>query len=155
MQKSVDLVTIHATALNLLARREHSRWELRYKLRKRYDAPDIIETVLDQLTEADWLSESRFVDVYIRSRANRGFGPVHIHQSLLQRGIKDELIQHYLYTLPDINWREQSEQVRIKKFGRALPTQYSDRIKQLKFLQYRGFGDFAFANEEELMVDDN
>lgn len=110
-----------------------------YKLQQRFSNTDLIEEALNQLINAGWLNESRFVEAYIRSRAARGFGPVRIRQELLQRGIIDELIEEILYQLPDIDWQVLAEQVRIKKFGEDNPKLYSERMKQLKFLYYRGF----------------
>jgi regulatory protein len=123
----------------LLARREHSRRELLHKLQLRFSDIDLIEETLNKLVDAGWLNEFRFVEAYIRSRAARGFGPMRIRQELLQRGIVDELIEEKLYNLSDINWQELAEQVRVKKFGEEKPKQYSERMKQLKFLHYRGF----------------
>ncbi len=123
----------------MLARREHSRRELLHKLQLRFSDIDLIEETLNKLVDAGWLNEFRFVEAYIRSRAARGFGPMRIRQELLQRGIVDELIEEKLYNLSDINWQELAEQVRVKKFGEEKPKQYSERMKQLKFLHYRGF----------------
>ncbi|MFN7096881.1 MAG: regulatory protein RecX [Gammaproteobacteria bacterium] len=95
--------------------------------------------MLDNLIDAGWLNESRFVEAYIRSRAARGVGPMRIRQELLQRGVNDELIAEKLYNLPDTDWQVLAEQVRVKKFGEKKPTQYIERMKQLKFLHYRGF----------------
>lgn len=89
--------------------------------------------------DAGWLNESRFTEAYTRSRASRGYGPIRIRQELLQRGVPDEIIDETLYSLPDINWQELGDAVRVKKFGEKKPTQYIERMKQLKFLHYRGF----------------
>lgn len=126
----------------MLARREHSRLELRRKLRSRFDDPELIETILSELSEADWLSETRFVESYIRFRASRGFGPAHIRQALLQRGISKSLIDRFLFSLPDIDWQERADYVRVKKYGDAPPVNFADQMKQLQFLRYRGFEDF-------------
>ena len=76
-----------ATALRLLARREHSRLELHLKLRQRKVPGDIIESVLDEYESEGWLDDNRFADVYARQRMDLGYGPLRILGELQQRGV--------------------------------------------------------------------
>ena len=62
-----------ATALRLLARREHSRYELSLKLRQRKVSGDIIDAVLDDYEKEGWLDDDRFADVYARQRMDLGY----------------------------------------------------------------------------------
>ena len=50
-------------------------------------------------------------------------------------GLIDEVLQEL-----SADWRALAREVRRKKFGPALPRSYSDKAKQMRFLQYRGFG---------------
>lgn len=131
----------------MLARREHSRRELSLKLQKRFEEPELIDLVLDKLIAENWLNEHRFVEAYIRYRASNGFGPIRIRQELLQRGIKDELIDKFLLVLPELDWQELAEKARVKKFGAVFPKLYPERMKQLKFLYYRGFENFVESSD--------
>ncbi|NNM58783.1 MAG: regulatory protein RecX [Legionellales bacterium] len=148
-EKDVILNSIKTKALDLLARREHSRQELRRKLQRRFDDLDLIEIALNQLSESDYLSESRFVEAYIRFRANKGFGPAHIRQSLLQRGINRDLIEQFLFSSPDIDWRERAHDVQVKKYGKKPPATFAAHMKQIQFLRYRGFENVARIQQEE------
>lgn len=76
-----------ASALRLLARREHSRLELSLKLRQRKIESAIIETVLDEYEAEGWLDDDRFADVYARQRMDIGYGPLRILGELQQRGV--------------------------------------------------------------------
>ena len=69
---------IRAKALDLLARREHSRLELRQKLVQRGFPSDRIEPVLDQLVEERLLDENRYAELYACARADKGYGPLRI-----------------------------------------------------------------------------
>ncbi len=130
--------TLRGVALDLLSRREHSTRELQDKLLSRDFELDEIRPVLQTLSREGLLSDERFVESFIHSRMGRGSGPVKIRLELRQRGISDELIETWLDER-DERWNASAEAVRVKKFGSALPTEYRERARQTRFLQYRGF----------------
>jgi regulatory protein len=76
--------------MDLLARREHGRVELTRKLRQRGAPSELIEQALDRLTEEGLLSESRYLESFIRYRAHAGFGPLRIREDLSQRGLAQD-----------------------------------------------------------------
>lgn len=125
-------------AIDLLARREHSRFELYQKLRKKGCASHLINQILDELRDKKWLSDERFIESYINHRAGQGYGPIRIRQELIERGAANYLIEEHLNESAS-KWIALAEQVRCKKFGPTLPTEISERVKQFRFLQYRGF----------------
>ena len=87
---------IRRTALDLLARREHSRFEMLRKLKLRGAATDPCEAVIDQLQEDGLISDSRFCEVYVHARVQRGFGPQRLGEELRERGVNDALISSVL-----------------------------------------------------------
>jgi len=125
-------------ALNLLARREHSRKELFEKLKKRDFIKADIDEALEMLIERDLQSDHRFAQSYLQGRKNKGYGPVRIHQELREKGIDDTLINELL-NFRDETWCILANAVRQKKFGNQKFTIFKERAKQMKFLQYRGF----------------
>lgn len=139
---------LRRSAMNLLARREHSRHELADKLRLRYlqsesvaeTFDDVLEQVLDRLEADGLLSDARFAEAYVRSRIQRGFGPLSIRYGLRQRGIDAELIQTWL---PDDNdfWLEHLDQVLRRKYDKADLASREPRILQKlqRFVISRGF----------------
>jgi regulatory protein len=125
-------------ALKLLTRREHTRAELREKLVARGCAASVAEEVVSRLESERLLSEDRFVESFVAARRSRGYGPVRIREELRQRGVDGDVIGRWL----DVNareWRDDLKAVRRKKFGARMPKSYSERAKQARFLQYRGF----------------
>ena len=60
---------LRARALRLLARREHSRAELRRKLAPHVEEGVDLEALLDDFTQRGWLSEERFVEQTVRAKA--------------------------------------------------------------------------------------
>jgi regulatory protein len=125
-------------ALKLLARREHTRGEIHGKLVAKGCAGAVADAVVSRLETERLLSDARFVESYLTARRARGYGPVRIREELRQRGVADGLIGQWL----DVNgreWIDDLRRVRHKKFGARMPKSYSERAKQARFLQYRGF----------------
>jgi regulatory protein len=125
-------------ALELLARREHSRRELTRKLAARGFAADIVAPVLDDLERSGALAEGRFADTFVRSRIANGQGPQRIRAELAQRGIDAAAADEVLLGA-DVDWLDAIRAVRAKRFGREPPSDYAERARQARFLQYRGF----------------
>lgn len=125
-------------AMDLLARREHSAQELRQKLKQREFDSDAIELALESLQQDNLQSDSRFTESYINHRINAGLGPVKIINELRQRGVEDELIQQHM-SVVSVDWDDQLEQMRMKKYGEKIPSDYKEKMKQARFLQNKGF----------------
>lgn len=125
-------------ALDLLARREHSLHELRCKLLSREFSPSVIEEVLKKLVDHQWQSDERFTEAYIHVRKQNMFGSVRIRQELSERGVSNDMINSLLLD-DDNEWIGLANSLRIKRFGDVKPTDFKERAKQMRFLQYRGF----------------
>jgi len=129
---------LEQAAIRLLAIREHSRAELRRKLQSRCETPALLEQVLDGLEQQDYLSDARFVEQYVSSRKLKGFGPVRISQELQERGVASTLID--AATDPgDSEWLNLIHQCCRRKFGDSSPTDFRERARRARFLEYRGF----------------
>ena len=127
-----------AAALRLLARREHSVLELRRKLEQRGWQGGPLDEVLDSLVDQNLLSDRRFAEVYTRTRIERGYGPLRIRAELRERGIDAALAEAALEAeAPD--WSEQARDARLRRFGEAPPADFREKVRQMRFLQRRGF----------------
>lgn len=127
-------------AMDLLARREHSRAELFRKLRSKDFTDDEIEMAVDQLALEGLQSDERFCESYINSRKLSGYGPTRIDQELQERGVDAAIVQCHL-DFRDEFWLDLASNVREKKFGGESPADFNDKAKQMRFLQYRGFSN--------------
>ncbi len=121
-----------------MARREHSKTELQRKLDARGYEAQAVRTVLDQLEAEQLQSDERFIEAFVHHRTDKGYGPCRIAQELRQRGISDNLLATYI-DLNELAWHERAAVVRQKRFGSELPSDYRERARQSRFLQYRGF----------------
>ncbi len=133
-----DAGTLRRRAMDLLARREHSRRELRNKLLAKSDAAATVESVLDTLETEGLLSDQRFAEAFVRSRVGRGHGPVRIRQELRQRGVADGLAAEAM-AAEGCDWFALAADVVRRKFGSEPAGDRRELARRLRFLQYRGF----------------
>lgn len=133
-----EIKSLRQTALKTLARREHSYWELHQKLLTKSENKQAIITVLDKLKNEKLLDDTRFAESYVRMRSNRGYGPIRIQHELHQRGISDIISEEVIDNMKN-EWPILIIAVRKKRFGAAIPKDFNDRAKQMRFLEYRGF----------------
>ncbi len=125
------------TAVSLLARRDFASGELRQKLGSQgYDAA-VAAAVVAELTEERMLDDARYAENYVAYHADRGQGPMRIGADLRSLGVPATLVEAALDTGPD--WRELARAVRIRKFGAEPPEEWTEKTRQARFLQYRGF----------------
>lgn len=124
--------------LAALSRRDYAKVELQRKLAAKGLAAEAITNALEKLQEQHYLDESRFVENFIQTRCNQGYGPQRIRQELRHRGIDEDLITTALEQ-QTVDWWQQAHQVREKRFGQQLPESMQERAKQMRFLSYRGF----------------
>jgi len=136
-------------ALDLLARREHSRRELERKLGARGFAAETIGATLDALEESGELAAARFTESFIRARVAKGHGPTRIRAELAERGIDREQAAELLGAA-EIDWAAVASSVRDKRFGARRPTDFTERARQARFLEYRGFDHSAVRAALEL-----
>jgi regulatory protein len=135
--KARDPEAARLAAMALLARRDFASGELRQKLGSQgYDAA-VVNAVLAELTQEHALNDPRYAENYVASHAGRGQGPLRIAADLRALGIAAEVIEAALATGPD--WRSLARDVRIRKFGEAAPEEWTEKTRQARFLQYRGF----------------
>jgi regulatory protein len=143
-------LSLKARALRWLAQREHSRQELRRKLMRaaRTDAAahddndnddnlePAIDALLNALESAGHLSEQRFVESRIRTRAGR-FGNHRIAAEIRQHGLDPTVA-----AIEDVGGSERQRAYRVwaRKFGPAVSPDRDERARQARFLTARGFG---------------
>ena len=84
------------------------------------------------------LSETRFVEQFIRQHAGRGHGPVRIRADLRERGVPEAEIEAGLEAAGE-DWTAVAREARRRRFGVSPPGDYAGRARQARFLQYRGF----------------
>ncbi|HJW24803.1 MAG TPA: recombination regulator RecX [Rhodocyclaceae bacterium] len=130
---------LRVQALKFLARREHSRAELRAKLAPHAESAEQLDLLLDALQAERLLSDQRYASQRVAARAGR-FGNSRLKQELRTQGVGDEDIAAAVEAGGDEI--ERCRGVWQKKFGHG-PASAEERAKQMRFLQYRGFSSEA------------
>ncbi|MCD6047554.1 MAG: regulatory protein RecX [Gammaproteobacteria bacterium] len=125
-------------ALKALARRDHSRQELKQKLMRHSENTCLIETVLDECLQKNWQNDLRFAVLYIQSRAKKYYGQKKIRYELQQRGVPNEDIDK-AFTQCEVDWEAVAKEAKQRKFGKAEADSWEERGKQNQYLYQRGF----------------
>ena len=129
-------------AVRLLTRRDHTRYEIRQKLKQRGFGSDEILAAVAECERLDYIDDRRTARVYIGQLVRRGFGFRRIAVELKKKGLQGKSIE-------DILEQQQSEideheiarrvlQKKIKNFAKETD-QKKRRDKIYRFLDYRGF----------------
>jgi len=126
------------SAMDMLSRREHSVEELRRKLSAKGFEDDVVNDIVDDLKTRNLVSDDRFVEAFVRSRVNRGQGPVRIERDLRDRGVDESRIEQAIHYDTEY-WSDIIDRVREKKFGAPKKLPRQDWARQARFLQQRGF----------------
>ena len=130
------------SAMRLLARREHSRAELRGKLVGRGFVNDSVEELLQGLEDQDLLSDERFAISLIASRAETGYGPNRIGLELRNRGVSEELAREAL-AKAEVDWEERVADQVARKFGSDPAQTFPEWARRARYLERRGFSQDA------------
>ncbi|MEM1190255.1 MAG: regulatory protein RecX [Pseudomonadota bacterium] len=115
-------------AMDLLARREHSRFELRRKLERRFPPEGLIDA-LEQLENEGLQSDVRFAQSFTRERLLKAYGPRRVRAELRQRGVADEVISDVLKSVPSaegLSWSAQARAALRRRFGDATNSHSND-----------------------------
>jgi len=128
--------SLRERALGFLARREHSRAELRRKLAPHAESPGQLDALLDDLIQRKLLSEERFAEARAHVLA-RKFGAARIERDLRARGVSEEQAANASIEARASEF-ERARDVWRRKFGTP-PADLKERGRQARFLLSRGF----------------
>ena len=142
---SEAFTVIYNKALDLVSRREHSQYELIQKLNKRFpESMPIIEEVVKKLAVNNILNDERFAEMYLNSRARKGFGPKKIEMELNFKKVDSSFIAIAIAEYE--SWTENAQNELLKKFKGVKPTDYNSKMKQKQFLFNRGFSCLLYTS---------
>jgi regulatory protein len=111
---------VRRAVMDLLARREHSRYEILVKLTRRFgDNTELFKQEIGRLTNEGLQSDSRLAEAFIRARTNRGRGPVKIKMELRAKQVDDEIIS-IAFEECGVDFTALARSVAVKKFGDEL-----------------------------------
>jgi regulatory protein len=135
--KACDPESARIFAVSLLARRDYAIAELRERLERKGFDRSVVDHTLEELVEQRALDDSRYATNFVSYHAGRGQGPLRIAADLQALGVSAALIDAALAAGPD--WRIAVQEVRVRRFGAEAPSEWAEKARQARFLQYRGF----------------
>lgn len=136
-------------ALDYLARRPRSEWEVRdYLKRKDYDSPTI-DIILNKLSEYGYIDDVKFAQSWITSR--RMLKPTslrRLQQELMQKHVSRDVINQAFET--DEGDERSALQELVEK--KQQQTRYQDEQKLIAYLLRQGFnyGDIKTVLQDEV-----
>ena len=138
-------MTPRETALALLARRAHTRLELRRKLLRRGFSRESVETCLDHLAERGWLDDAGTAAALAAARARGGLGRGRIASELAAKGVSRADAEAALAAL-DAGDEARALRLALEKRARTLPPGLTRQARSKKLFDHlvrRGFAPSA------------
>ncbi len=126
------------SAFRMLARREHSRAELRFKLSARGFADSLIDILLQDLQDERAQSDERFAESLLSSRLRSGYGPRRIRLELKDKGVASDLAERVVAGA-DTEWDQVLTMLYDRKFGCSSIKNFKEWARRAQYLQQRGF----------------
>jgi len=133
-----DIDGVRRSAFWHLGRRDHSEKELREKIGRKTDNQEWIDKVISECFEYGYLNDARFVENFIRSAQNRGFGVTRIKRDLLRKGFDSK----NLFTNDNFDYVCAAAALLAAKYNKRI-TNPNIKHKAIAFLQGKGH---AFDN---------
>ena len=116
----------YSKALGLLARREHSRRELKLKLRQGGYEGEEAGAALDRLGEQHYQDDDRFAEMLVRSRVGQGYGPMRLRAELKSHGLSDARIREVL-DAAEVDWAAVASAQLRRRYGAGAAPDDGDR----------------------------
>ena len=129
-------------AFRMIARRDHTRRELIFKLRRKGFGGQAIDGAIQRCRELGYLDDAKTARAMAGRLAGKGYGPLRIRQALKQKGLEDGLVEK---TMADGDEEEAQVHAARKALEKKAPRlrRESDPWKRrqiaYRFLAGRGF----------------
>jgi regulatory protein len=155
------LFHIKQRAFRYLGRRQHSTSELRTKLKQKGCETELINEVLDDLKNKNYLDDTMFAKMFVEEKIKlKLWGEQKLRSELIKRGINSEIISNILQNIiSDEDKLNNAMTVASKKYD-SLKNRNVDRDvikrKLITFLKSRGYNyDVIKEVCDELIVEEN
>ncbi len=136
------------TALRILTRRDHSKYELSQKIKARGYTREVIDKVISECERFGYINDERTAQVFIRQLHKKGYGLRRIRFELNSKGLSDKYVQDAL--AKNISEADECQcakkifQKHAKRFDREKDVlKRKDKIN--RFLHGRGFSNAVIS----------
>jgi regulatory protein len=121
-------------ALNLIARRLRSEWEIRDYLRRKDYTPALIDTIVNKLSMSGYVDDAKFAEAWVRNR--RLLKPTsrrRLVQELRAKRVPDDVIDQVLES------DEADELDILRQLVEKKRHRYPDKLKFMQYLARQGY----------------
>lgn len=152
---------IKQRAFRYLGRRQHSISELRIKLKQKGYETELINDVLDDLKQKNYLDDTKFANMFIEEKIKlKLWGEQKLRSELIKKGIKTEIISDVLRNIiSDEDTLNNAMTVASKKYDTLRSRNLDDDVikkKLIAFLKSRGYNyDVIKEVCDELIIEDD
>jgi len=137
LKSRAEYILAKKKALELLGLREHSVYRLKQKLIQREFSLEIINKVLPELQEEGFLSDKRFIEIWIRARLRRHpEGYRSLFAGLIKAGISSEEARLYLISFFE---EHDIDEILTQAAEKIMKKSNINRDKLINKLKNRGF----------------
>jgi len=130
------------SALRILTGRDHSKSELKRKLKQRGFSPEDIAKAVSECERLDYINDERTARVFIDQMIRKGCGLNRIRHEMNKKGLQGQRIENILCEIEsDIDEAQGAQRIlqkHIKRFERENDLK-KRRDKMYRFLYARGF----------------
>jgi regulatory protein len=130
-------LSLKASAIRLLARREFARAELHSRLLRLGATREEVERVLDELEQSGYLSDARFAQALVAQKAGR-YGKRAIAHQLRQKQVEPGAADDALASMALNDEVADATALWQRRFG-VLPKDDREKARHVRFLQARGY----------------
>ncbi len=142
--------------LKLISRREHARKELQMKAQQKGFSTEMIESVLNELEEKEFINDERFALKYAQNKnAIKQWGPYKINTYLHKKGVNRTIAEAAVKeTFEPVDLKSRLQKLALKKKKRFLREEDLLKRKQkvIRYLVQKGYSsNTIYQNIDELM----
>ena len=146
LKQTAVLDKAYDRALNLIARRLRSEWEIREYLKRKDYTPALIDTIVNKLSIRGYVDDAKFAEAWVRNR--RLLKPTarrRLVQELRAKRVPNEIIDQVLVA------DETDELQVLRVLVEKKKSRYPDKLKFMQYLARQGYNyDDIKAVLEEL-----
>jgi len=152
---------IKQRAFRYLGRRQHSISELRIKLKQKGYETELINDVLDDLKQKNYLDDTKFANMFVEEKIKlKLWGEQKLRSELIKKGIKTEIISDVLRNIiSDEDKLNNAMTVAEKKYDTLRNRNVENDViksKLIAFLKSRGYNyDVIKEVCDELIIEDD
>ena len=97
-----------------------------------------VEAVIARLCDNSYLDDQCMAENMVSRLLRKQYGPLRIRLELRQKSIEQDVADETISRC-NADWFQMASDSRRKKFGDQRPTDTKEKIRQMRYLQSRGF----------------